>query len=221
MSRRNFDGYNSTWEGAGHARGDEFPLLPLGRCDGQRNLCVWLKDLQSNRRYGGGVISTTRDLHIQRKWLSPPPCALSLFFLSLSLSIVQQFTHVFRFQRFWRAAVVSQELCNLLPQAEREQSGEVSWLSATDSRFLFQIKFSSSGISYNWCPLQSGYCSSGGSSCSMSGLVSCVRKQNGSHLWTRENRFHSITLHRVSPLTRLNAARRCNAGLFCTSQPST
>lgn len=47
-------------------------------------------------------------------------------FFSLSLSIVQQFTHIFRFQRFWRAAVVSQELCNLLPQAEREQSGEVS-----------------------------------------------------------------------------------------------
>lgn len=141
------------------------------------------------------------------------------FFLSQSCNSLN-FTHVFSFQRFWRAAVVSQELCNLLPQAEREQLGEVIWLSATDSCFLFQIKFSSCGISYNWCPLQSGYCSSGGSSCSMSGLVSCVRKQNWSHLWTRKNHFHSITFHRVSPLTRLNAACRCNAGFFSTSRTS-
>lgn len=31
------------------------------------------------------------------------------------------FTHVVRFEWVWRTAVVSQELCNLLSKAEREQ----------------------------------------------------------------------------------------------------
>lgn len=31
------------------------------------------------------------------------------------------FTHIVSFQRDWRAAVVSQELCDLLSQAGREQ----------------------------------------------------------------------------------------------------
>lgn len=132
---------------------------------------------------------------------SSPSLQWKRLFYSLPLSSKKSQTHIFSLQRLWRATVVSQKLCNLLPQAEREQFREVTWgggvwlqltvwdLLTREACSLVQLKFRCSLISYNWCPLQSGYCSSGRSSCSMSGLVSCVRKQNGSHLRTRRESF--------------------------------
>lgn len=93
------------------------------------------------------------------------------------------------------------------------------YILALAACFLFQLKFRFSLVSYNWCPLQSEYCSSSGSSWSMSGLVSCVRKPNRSHLWMRgESRSHSITLPKVSH--RLYSMRPFAFMLCCKHIPT-
>lgn len=148
-----------------------------------------------------GVFFHLCDLHkllfLQWKWLPPPLCAsfFSLFLISLSFNSEQW--HL-RFQLLAVLASNSSQSGTLqLPPSgwkraiQRGQWGGYSrlYVLARAECFLFQLKFRSSVVTYNWCPLQSEYCSSGGSSCSMSGLVSCVRKQNGSHLWMRGESF--------------------------------
>lgn len=76
------------------------------------------------------------------------------------------FTHIVGFERARRTAVVGQELCNRLSQAEREMLLRlVNVLLHHESRtnVLPYKKHRSLLISYNLCPFQSEYCNKDGS----------------------------------------------------------